>query len=246
MSGCTSTAIASSVAPARARESRTCFTATAKASNPWIPMTESNWPAIDDSDVSSTTDELRATRSCSSPFMLLERFPHRGMGRGVGAFVDGIGEGRRQDDTRQRVEPADRGARERGRLPAGQRRVARSTLAEVDNERTGRIHIFTMEAMTRIAQPIADWPVRFGNGWSQCGPSALGRGRCEVGHHERPLEPTVVAVETGGEGAPGVDRRVVVDDEEVTGFEDERRWRASAPSGRAPRTRTARRGRCRS
>jgi hypothetical protein len=48
--------------PVRARESSTVRTATTKSSKPRTPMTESNWPAIDDPAVSSSTDELRATK----------------------------------------------------------------------------------------------------------------------------------------------------------------------------------------
>ncbi len=67
MSGWTSTAIGESVAPARSRESRTASTAAVNSSSPLMPMTDSNWPAIDEAAVSSTTDELRATRAWRSP-----------------------------------------------------------------------------------------------------------------------------------------------------------------------------------
>src|SRR5215510_8880011 len=66
-SGWTSTAMGWSSAPARSRDSSTTSTAVTNASKPWTPITEANWPAIDDSAVSSTSDELRATRSRSSP-----------------------------------------------------------------------------------------------------------------------------------------------------------------------------------
>ena len=59
--GWTSTAIGWSLAPARSRDTSTRFTATVNASRPRMSITDSNWPAIDESAVSSTTDELRAT-----------------------------------------------------------------------------------------------------------------------------------------------------------------------------------------
>jgi hypothetical protein len=43
------------------------LTAAVKASKPSMPITDSNWPAIDESAVSSTTEELRATSERSSP-----------------------------------------------------------------------------------------------------------------------------------------------------------------------------------
>ena len=69
ISGWTSTAIGWSAAPARCRESSTAVTAATKASKPLIPMTDSNWPAIDDVAMSSTTEELRATSARWSPPM---------------------------------------------------------------------------------------------------------------------------------------------------------------------------------
>ena len=48
ISGWTRTAIGWSAAPARCRESSTGVTAATNASKPLMPMTDSNWPAIDD------------------------------------------------------------------------------------------------------------------------------------------------------------------------------------------------------
>ena len=42
----------------------------------------------------------------------------------------------------------------------------------------------------------------------------------QVRDHECPLQPTVRPVESGGEGAAAVHDDVVVDDEEIAGFED--------------------------
>ena len=67
ISGWTRTAIGVPATPARSLESRTVCTASAKAGNPEMPMIESNCPAIEEPAVSSSTDELRATRDCSSP-----------------------------------------------------------------------------------------------------------------------------------------------------------------------------------
>jgi hypothetical protein len=67
INGWTSTAMGWSAAPARFRDSSTAVTASAKASKPEMPITDSNWPAIDDDAMSSTTEELRATRALLSP-----------------------------------------------------------------------------------------------------------------------------------------------------------------------------------
>jgi hypothetical protein len=67
MSGCTSTAIGEAATPAVRRESSTHRTAATNSSKPRIPMTEANWPAIDDVARSSTTDDERATSDRRAP-----------------------------------------------------------------------------------------------------------------------------------------------------------------------------------
>ena len=127
-------------APARARESSTCFTATVNASKPRIPMTDSNWPAIDESAVSSTTDELRATSGWSLAGGPRERLVHGWMRIDLGARVDLVGERGREHDAGQRGETRARGSRQRGRLPARQRRVERRLVLELD-EQGSRHHV---------------------------------------------------------------------------------------------------------
>ena len=89
-----------------------------------MPMTDSNWPAIDDSAVSSTTDELRATSELVVAVGPVEGLAHGGVVGDVGAGVDGVGERGGQHDAGQGREARRCGrAGERG-LAAGERGVA--------------------------------------------------------------------------------------------------------------------------
>ena len=140
ISGWTSTAIGWSAAPARSRESRTAITAVTNSSNPLIPITDSNWPAIDDSAVSSTTEELRATSARSSPPARSKASFTAACAGGVGSAIDGVAEGRGEDDAGQGVEPGGRALCQSRRLAAGETRVLRHLVRQIDDERSCRSH----------------------------------------------------------------------------------------------------------
>ena len=67
-------------------------------------MTESNCPAIDESDVSSTTDELRGDERRLVAGGTVEGLAHGGVRVDVGARVDRVGERGREHDAGQRGE----------------------------------------------------------------------------------------------------------------------------------------------
>jgi hypothetical protein len=59
---------------------------------------------------------------------------------GVGSGVDGIAEGRREDDARQGVEPGDRTARQGCRLAARETWFLRHLVRKIDDEWPFRFH----------------------------------------------------------------------------------------------------------
>ena len=80
--------------------------------------------------MSSTTDELRATRSVRPPSARSNASRSAGWCVDVSAGVDRVGERRREDHARQRREASVRGAGKCGGLAAGERGVERRAAPE--------------------------------------------------------------------------------------------------------------------
>ena len=103
-----------------------------------MPMTDSNWPAIDEVAESSTTEELRATSALLIATGPLEGLAHRGMRGDVGAGVDRVGERRRQHHAGEDVQPGGGGPGKCRRLAAREPGVERRGLIEGDHQRSLR------------------------------------------------------------------------------------------------------------
>ncbi len=100
--------------------------------------------------MSSTTDELRATRSVQPAARAFEDLAYRGMQGDVGAGVDGVRERRGQDHAGQRHDAAVRSAGKCGGLAAGERRVDRCRLPKIGHERIHPVLTTSMHARTSI------------------------------------------------------------------------------------------------
>ena len=98
-------------------------------------MTDSNWPAIDDVAVSSTTEELRATRACWSPPARSKASRTAGCVGHVGPGVDRVGERGGEHDTGEASRGRRCRPRQRRRLAAGEGGVERGGVVEGDDER---------------------------------------------------------------------------------------------------------------